>query len=95
MKGVYLVTDDSNGKMYVGIATGQEMLLARWKSYIQSGHGGNQELKNLPFDHIRKHFRYSILEIFKASTDDDFIKGREIWWKRVLQSNEFGYNRNY
>ena len=44
-KAVYLITDTSNGKMYVGSATAQYgMLLQRWTNYIDNGHGGNVEL---------------------------------------------------
>lgn len=32
-KGVYLITDISNGKMYVGSAYGENMILGRWQSY--------------------------------------------------------------
>lgn len=47
-KAVYLITDTSNGKMYVGSATAQYgMLLQRWTNYIDNGHGGNVELKPL------------------------------------------------
>lgn len=93
-KGVYLLTDSSNGKMYVGSAYGDFMLLGRWQSYARSGHGGNVELRKLEFEHIRKYFRYSILEIFKASTSDERIIERETWWKEILQTRRFGYNAN-
>lgn len=46
-KGVYLITDASNGKMYVGSAYGENMILGRWQSYIKSGNGGNVDLKKL------------------------------------------------
>jgi len=45
-KGVYLITDISNGKMYVGSAYGENMILGRWKSYVETYHGNNVELKN-------------------------------------------------
>ncbi len=93
-KGVYLITDSSNGKMYVGSAYGDRMLLGRWKSYAKTGHAGNSELRDLSFEHIKEHFRFSILEIFKSTTDDKTILGREQWWKRILLTREFGYNRN-
>lgn len=93
-KGVYLITDISNGKMYVGSAYGQEMLLGRWKSYVNNGHGGNIGMKNIPLDHMKKYFRYSILDIYKSSTDDNIITEREQWWKEVLQSRAHGYNEN-
>ena len=93
-KGVYLVTDSSNGKMYIGSAYGDQMLLGRWKSYIRTGHGGNVERKELSFEHIKNNFKYSILDIFKSATDDQTIIARESWWKSVLHTREFGYNRN-
>lgn len=69
-KGVYLITDISNGKMYVGAAYGENMILGRWQSYIRTGNGGNIELKKLSFDYIKKNFKYSILDIFKSTIDD-------------------------
>src|SRR5690606_31900793 len=35
-KAVYLITDISNGKKYVGSAYAENMLLNRWQSYIKS-----------------------------------------------------------
>jgi hypothetical protein len=93
-KGVYLITDSSNGKMYVGSAYGDQMLLGRWESYVKTGHGGNVELKKLDFEHIKLNFRYSILDIFKSTIDDQTIIVRESWWKCVLYTREFGYNKN-
>lgn len=93
-KAVYLITDTSNGKMYVGSAYGQHMLLNRWQCYIDNGHGGNVELKKLTKDYIEENFRYSILDIFKSKTDDQIILNRENWWKKTLLTRKFGYNAN-
>ena len=93
-KGVYLITDVSNGKMYVGSAYGENMIFGRWQSYVRTGNGGNEELKKLSFNYIKNNFRYSILEIFKSTTDDHIIISRENWWKFVLQTRKFGYNKN-
>ena len=93
-KGVYLITDKSNGKMYVGSASGENMILGRWREYLTSGHGGNVGLKELDFNYIKKNFEYSILDIFKSTTDDTVILLRENWWKAVLNTKEFGYNKN-
>ena len=62
-KGIYLITDISNGKRYVGKASGKDMVLGRWKDYIKTGHGGNEELKKLSFDHIKKNFNF-LLNVF-------------------------------
>jgi hypothetical protein len=93
-KGVYLMTDKSNGKMYVGSASGEDMILGRWRSYISNGNGGNKELKKLTFEHIKQNFQYSILDIYKSTTNDQIIINRESWWKEVLLSRKFGYNEN-
>lgn len=98
-KGVYLITDTNNGKLYVGSATGNNgMLLQRWQSYIQNGHGGNKELKEIVeqkgITYIQKYFQYSILENYNSKVDKHIILERESWWKEVLKSREFGYNSN-
>ena len=93
-KGVYLITDISNGKLYVGSAYGENMIYGRWMQYTKNGHGGNVNLKSLGFEHIKKNFRYSILEIYKSTTDDQLIIKRESWWKETLLSRMHGYNEN-
>lgn len=99
-KGVYLITDTATNKRYVGSAYGDNMLLGRWRSYAENGHGGNKELKALAeeqgLDYIKYNFRYSILDIYKSTTDDETIIARESWWKEVLltRNPEFGYNAN-
>lgn len=93
-KGVYLITNTLNGKMYVGSAYGDEMILTRWKSYAESRHGGNKELISLDIYEIENYFRFSLLDIFKAATDKQIILERESWWKDVLLSRKFGYNGN-
>ena len=94
--GIYSFLNLVNGKRYVGKASGKDMVLGRWKDYIKTGHGGNEELKKLSFDHIKKNFRYSILDIYKSSTNDQIILEREGWWKEVLLSRQelYGYNKN-
>lgn len=93
-KGVYLISDKLTGKMYVGAAYGENMILGRWCAYLNNGHGGNVALKSLTFDYIKQNFTYSILDIYKSTTDDQTIIERESWWKKVLHSNQFGYNKN-
>lgn len=98
-KAVYLITDNANGKLYVGSATSDYgMLLQRWKSYISNGHGGNKELVKLVeekgFNYIKQNFQYSILENYNSKVDDSIIRDREKWWKEILQTKKFGYNDN-
>ena len=98
-KAVYLITDKSNGKHYVGSATSNNgMLLARWSNYVHNGHGGNIELKKIVskhgIDYVKNNFQYSILENYNSKVDDNIILSREAWWKDTLKTKEFGYNSN-
>lgn len=98
-KAVYLITDLSNGKLYVGSATSANgMLLSRWGNYVRNGHGGNVELKMIVdqngFDYIKTNFQYSLIENYNSRVDDQYILERESWWKGSLQSRKFGYNLN-
>lgn len=98
-KAVYLQTDTATGKLYVGSATSKYgMLLARWRTYVHNGHGGNKDLIKLVeengFDYIKKNFQYTILENFNSKVDDKYVLTRESYWKDVFQSRKFGYNKN-
>jgi len=97
IKGVYLITDNKTGKLYIGSATGYEGIWNRWADYVTNGHGGNRELKILLQSNdadYKNYFQYSILEIADFHTSDDHIMSREKYWKDVLRTREFGYNSN-
>jgi len=97
VKGVYLITVKTNGKFYVGSATGKENIWGRWKNYVENGHGGNIELKkiiNKKGIEYASNFQFSILEIKNLNTDDDEVIKRENFWKEVLLLREFRYNKN-
>jgi hypothetical protein len=95
--GVYLITDTSDGRLYVGSATGHEGLWSRWSAYSKNGHGGNKELKALLKEKGREHtigFQYSILEIADTHASDQDVIDREVHWKNVLDSRSHGLNGN-
>jgi len=95
--GVYLIQDTQTGKLYVGSATGEGGIWARWSQYSATGHGGNADLRKLlrveGADYAR-HFQYTVLEIADTHASEDDVLGRESHWKRVLGSREHGYNAN-
>lgn len=106
VQGIYLITDSSNGKQYVGKADGSERILGRWLSYAHDGHGGNVALRDLayastageggarvPTDHARQ-FVFSILRVFGPSTSSSEVDAAESHYKRALMTREFGLNRN-
>lgn len=97
VKGVYLISDLSNGKLYIGSAYNKNSFWKRWKSYTNNGHGGNIELKMLIENNSLKYannFQFSILETRSMNAEDDEIIKRECYWKEILLSKEFGYNKN-
>lgn len=97
VKGVYLITDNSCGKQYVGSATGGSGIWQRWADYAKTGHGGNKELRALLKDKgvvHKENFQYAILEIADTHSTDEQIRSRETYWKNVLRTKEFGYNSN-
>jgi hypothetical protein len=97
VKGVYIIIDKSNGKIYVGSAYGKYSFWSRWSLYANSGHGGNKELKRIISEkgsEYASNFQFSILEVRSNITDDEEIITREAHWKNILKSREFGYNEN-
>ena len=97
VRGVYLVTDTSTGKRYVGSACGTGGIWSRWNAYADSGHGGNHKLRKLlktDADYARKNFRFALLEYKAARTPDDTILQRETYWKKVLLTTIDKYGLN-
>jgi hypothetical protein len=99
VKGIYLISDVSSGKRYVGSAYGSEGVWGRWCSYAFTGHGGNVELSALVSDptleYCRKNFRFALLEHRPTPTPDEIVLEREDFWKRILLTRgEYGLNRN-
>ncbi|HJV03095.1 MAG TPA: GIY-YIG nuclease family protein [Burkholderiaceae bacterium] len=95
--GIYLITDETTGKFYVGSACGQGGIWQRWCDYASTGHGDNVELKRLlaeAGEHKMRDFRYAILEVADVNADNADILTRESHWKNVLLSRRYGLNRN-
>ena len=99
IKGVYLISDKSNGKRYVGSAYGDSGIWSRWKCYLGTGHGWSDALTQLikreGVEYARKNFKFVLLEYRSMKVDDKVIIERENYWKEVLQTRGiYGYNNN-
>lgn len=94
--GVYLITDTKTGKLYVGSASGEQGIWGRWKSYVDTKHGGNTGLKDLviPDPDYCRNFQYSILKVFPIKYDINEILEYEKLYKRKLLSIKYGMNNN-
>ncbi|MCZ9881701.1 GIY-YIG nuclease family protein [Arthrobacter sp. B2a2-09] len=105
VQGIYLITDSTNGRQYVGKAEGAQRILGRWTAYAQDGHGGNVALRQLAYDsavgeatRIKKdharHFVFSLLRVFGPSTPSSEVDLAESHYKDALMTRKFGLNRN-
>jgi len=98
VSGIYLITDMSNGKGYVGSAYGDDGIWSRWASYMDNGHGDTKELKKLlareGLPYALANFRFSLLESSSMKIDKETTLAREKHWKDVLLTRDFGYNEN-
>lgn len=98
MKGVYAISDKSNGKHYVGAAYGDAGIWSRWSCYMGTCHGWNDGLVTLLKKkgpaYARTNFRFCVLEAMLSSTSDEHVLAREAHWKRTLLAREHGYNGN-
>jgi hypothetical protein len=101
VKGVYVIADTSNGKLYIGSASGNnEGIWQRWSAYadIRNLTGGNKGfieiLETKDDDYIQKNFKYSIVEIFDTKTKVETIIERENYWKGVFDTRRHGMNFN-
>lgn len=98
VKGIYCLTDTSNGFLYIGSATGEEGVAQRWGNYLSTKHGDNKGLVDLYKEKGEKHFEefftFTLLEYFSLSYDDNRIIEREQYWKKCFDTINHGYNRN-
>lgn len=108
--GIYLLNDKTNGKKYVGSASGVQGIFGRWSTYLSGGYDDteeqsgklfpNSQLKQLVtkngLRYIEDNFEFSILEIMSTTTERSKIIDRENHWKNILgtKNKNLGYNSN-
>jgi hypothetical protein len=89
-RGIYYIIDQSDGRGYIGSAYGKENILGRWRSYAQSGHGGNIELRKRD----PENFIFSILQRLSPDLTAAEVIQIENSWKERLHARRFGLNKN-
>jgi hypothetical protein len=94
--GIYLLTNQRNGKLYVGQAGGEEGFWGRWKEYagLKSGNVAvDPALASGELDPDQTSF--SVLDEVPLGGDKAQLDALENRWKRRLCSRgEGGYNKN-
>ncbi len=93
---IYLIADRRTGSQYVGSAAGAGGLLARWQTYVKTGHGGNKRLRQLLSNNPRRvrDLEFTILQILDKSTAEKEALDREVLFKRKLGTRASGLNVN-
>lgn len=94
--GVYLITDMTDGSLYVGSASGKLGIMGRCRSYAETKHGGNIRLMSLLQAEPDRcsNFQYSILRTLPKSLTQTEVVGFEQIYKQKLGSRAFGLNGN-
>lgn len=96
VKGIYCITDKSNGKLYIGSAYGEDGIWGRWNAYVRTGGcGGNNMLEDLveTNGNYARNFQWSILETLPLKMSDDEVIHYENIYKQKLCTRLFGYNQ--
>lgn len=96
INAIYVITDCSSGKHYVGSSYNKQGLLGRWTEYVTTLHGKNKGLiellKQKPLAHLQ--FQFSILKLLPKDVTETEAIDIEKEYKRKLQTVKFGYNQN-
>ena len=92
IRGVYLIFDSKDGRIYVGSAYGKENLYGRWSNYAASGDGGNKKLR----ERNPTTFHFSILQAVAPTMEKEEVIQIENNWKTRLHTRhpKFGLNIN-
>lgn len=90
-RGVYLITDKSDNRSYVGSASGAENILQRWLEYGRTGHGGNKHLKACKPENLT----FCILQLVaQDSTSEEVVQFEQRWKRRLSTLHPLGLNAN-
>ena len=94
--GVYLILNEATGEQYVGSAYGAKGILARWKDYANTGHGGNARLRALAKANTDapNRFRFSVLQTLPRTLTAAEVIAHERRHKEKLGTRAHGLNGN-
>jgi hypothetical protein len=81
-RGIYYISDVSDGKGYVGSAYGNDNIDGRWQVYAITGHGNNVHLR----DRSPENLRFSILQLVAQDMEMDEVIALEANWKNRLNT---------
>ncbi len=97
VNGIYLISDQKTGKLYVGSTYNRDGIWGRWEDYARTGHGGDVQLANLIAedpDYAKDNFVWSILQTLPLNVSDREAIRVETPWKNKLGRSVCLLNRN-
>lgn len=90
-RAIYYIFDSSDGKGYVGSASGQNNLLGRWQNYAVQSDGGNRLLRKRD----PRNFHFSILQRLSPDMERrDVVQIENSWKVRLHTRDPYGLNDN-
>lgn len=96
VSGIYLVLDTQSGRQYIGSAYGDGGIMARWSNYARTGHGDNDQLKELlsARPSACSDFQFSVLQTLPSSLTTREVIAHEQRHKQKLGTRAHGLNSN-
>lgn len=95
MKGIYIIENIKNNKMYIGLT--KKCFMERFETHIlklNCNQHANKHLQASWNKYGEENFIFDILEIVE---EEELITDREIYWINYYQSydRDYGYNKTY
>lgn len=97
VNGIYLISDQKTGKLYVGSTYNRDGIWGRWKDYAKTGHGEDVELVKLideDPDYAKRNLVWSILQTLPLDVSDKEAIRVETLWKNKLGRSACMLNDN-
>ncbi len=92
---IYLITDLTEGRQYVGSAYGADSLFQRWKTYVETKHGNNKRLINYLKEHPDYYHQFSILQVIpKTILQKEVIDLENLYKEKLGTRLANGLNEN-
>lgn len=94
ISGIYCITNQINGKQYVGLS---KDCLKRWHDHYSKAYTSNRkdDLEKALYMAMRKYGRENFTFQILEECQEEKLKEREIYWIKKLDSYRKGYNETY
>jgi group I intron endonuclease len=88
--GIYKITNNKNGKVYIGQSQNMYMRWNQHRTALKSGHHSNREMQ-ADWNKFSRSFRWDVVEYCSLKE----LNEREKYWIEKYNSIEEGYNQGW